>query len=336
MTQPGEVRIAPRAALGLRQDRHRGLRPRARRARGRARLDRRHRLRAAGGGPRRSARSRTSRASPRSWAAASRRCTRGSTPGCSRCATTRPTWSPRPSRTIEFVDLVCVNLYPFEATAARRGVTEHEVIENIDIGGPTMIRAAAKNFGFSAVVVKPESYDAILQELDESDGRLSLSTRESLAVEAFNYTARYDTAIARWFVEKHDDFPPMMLSAYEKVDRPRLRREPAPAGRLLPPGRRPHGRALDGAPARRQGAVVQQRARPQRRAAARRGVRAAGVRDHQAQQPLRLRGRRHGAGGLSARVRVRPAVGLRRRDLPQPSGRRAARRGDLEPVRARS
>src|SRR3954451_11507671 len=83
---------------------------------------------------------------------------------------------------VEFVDLVCVNLYPLEAPAARRGVTEHEVIENIDIGGPTMIRAAAKNFGFSAVVVKPKSYDAILQELQESQGRLSLATRESLAV----------------------------------------------------------------------------------------------------------------------------------------------------------
>src|SRR3954470_13180929 len=118
---------------------------------------------------------------------------------------------------VEFVDLVCVNLYPFEATAARRGVTEHEVIENIDIGGPTMIRAAAKNFGFSAVVVKPESYDAILQELAESGRRLSLATRESLALEAFNYTARYDTAISRWFVEKLDDFPPIMLNAYEKV-----------------------------------------------------------------------------------------------------------------------
>ncbi|HEX6391072.1 MAG TPA: bifunctional phosphoribosylaminoimidazolecarboxamide formyltransferase/IMP cyclohydrolase, partial [Solirubrobacteraceae bacterium] len=118
---------------------------------------------------------------------------------------------------VEFVDLVCVNLYPFESWAGRRGVTEHEVLEHIDIGGPPMIRAAAKNFAFTAVVVKPESYDAVLQELRDSDGRLSLSTRESLAVEAFNYTARYDTAIARWFVEKHDDFPPVMLNAYEKV-----------------------------------------------------------------------------------------------------------------------
>src|ERR671921_1555931 len=75
---------------------------------------------------------------------------------------------------VEFVDLVCVNLYPFEATARRRGATEHEVIENIDIGGPTMIRAAAKNFAFAAVVVNPASYDAILQELTDTAGKLSL------------------------------------------------------------------------------------------------------------------------------------------------------------------
>jgi phosphoribosylaminoimidazolecarboxamide formyltransferase / IMP cyclohydrolase len=118
---------------------------------------------------------------------------------------------------VEFVDLVCVNLYPFESTAARRGVTDHEVVENIDIGGPTMIRAAAKNFGFAAVVTSPASYDAVLTELQESDGRLSLTTRESLAAEAFTYTARYDTAIARWHVERQDDFPALLMSAYEKV-----------------------------------------------------------------------------------------------------------------------
>jgi phosphoribosylaminoimidazolecarboxamide formyltransferase / IMP cyclohydrolase len=118
---------------------------------------------------------------------------------------------------VEFVDLVCVNLYPFEATAARRGATEHEVIENIDIGGPTMIRAAAKNFPFAVVVVNPASYDAVLQELTDAEGRLSLATRESLAVEAFAYTARYENAISRWFGEKHDDFPPLMMSAFEKV-----------------------------------------------------------------------------------------------------------------------
>jgi len=118
---------------------------------------------------------------------------------------------------VEFVDLVCVNLYPFEAWAGRRGVTDHEVLEHIDIGGPTMIRAAAKNFAFTAVAVKPESYDAVLQELREEDGKLSLQTRESLAAEAFAYTARYDTAISRWFAEKQGDFPELMMSAYEKV-----------------------------------------------------------------------------------------------------------------------
>src|SRR4051794_31563145 len=77
---------------------------------------------------------------------------------------------------VEFVDLVCVNLYPFERTAARRGATDHEVLEQIDIGGPAMIRAAAKNFAFSAVVTRPEMYDAVLQELDDAGGRLSLGT----------------------------------------------------------------------------------------------------------------------------------------------------------------
>ena len=63
---------------------------------------------------------------------------------------------------IEFVDLVCVNLYPFERTAGTRGVPESEVIENIDIGGPTMIRAAAKNYGFTAVVTRPEMYLSLI------------------------------------------------------------------------------------------------------------------------------------------------------------------------------
>jgi phosphoribosylaminoimidazolecarboxamide formyltransferase/IMP cyclohydrolase len=118
---------------------------------------------------------------------------------------------------VEFVDLVCVNLYPFERTAARRGVTEHEVIEQIDVGGPAMIRASAKNFPFTAVVVQPESYDAVLQELRDLDGRLSLPTRESLATQAFSYTARYDSSISGWFQEKQDDFPSLLMGSYEKV-----------------------------------------------------------------------------------------------------------------------
>jgi phosphoribosylaminoimidazolecarboxamide formyltransferase/IMP cyclohydrolase len=131
---------------------------------------------------------------------------------------------------VEPVDLVCVNLYPFERVAARRGVRDAEVIEHIDIGGPTMIRAAAKNFKFAAPVVSPASYDAVLDELRIADRRLSLATREFLAAEAFVYTARYDTAIARWFQERHEDFPPLMVRAFERVIE-------------LPYGENPHQRA---------------------------------------------------------------------------------------------
>src|SRR5439155_25540715 len=102
---------------------------------------------------------------------------------------------------------------PFECTRARRGVTDHEVVEQIDIGGPTMLREAAKNFPFAAAIASPESYDAVLQELRESDGRLSLGTREWLAAEAFAATARYDTAIARWFAERAEDFQPLFVRA---------------------------------------------------------------------------------------------------------------------------
>ena len=118
---------------------------------------------------------------------------------------------------VEPIDLVCVNLYPFERTAATRGVDDEEVVENIDIGGPTLIRAAAKNHPFAGVVVEPESYDAVLEELTASDGHLSEPTREALAMEAFSYTARYDAAISRWYSEREDDFPPLWVRAYEKV-----------------------------------------------------------------------------------------------------------------------
>jgi len=118
---------------------------------------------------------------------------------------------------VEWIDLVCVNLYPFERTAAQRGVSESEVIENIDIGGPTLMRAAAKNHAFVAVVARPESYDAILEELRDTGGTIAMPTREALAADAFALTARYDTAISRWFQEKSEDFPPLYIRAYEKV-----------------------------------------------------------------------------------------------------------------------
>jgi phosphoribosylaminoimidazolecarboxamide formyltransferase/IMP cyclohydrolase len=119
---------------------------------------------------------------------------------------------------IEPVDLVCVNLYPFEQTLARGDATPREIVENIDIGGPTMIRAAAKNSAFAAVVVDPEDYDGVLAELRGSGGRLSLSTRERLTAVAFATTARYDAAISRWFSGRaYEGFPPRWASSYEKV-----------------------------------------------------------------------------------------------------------------------
>jgi phosphoribosylaminoimidazolecarboxamide formyltransferase/IMP cyclohydrolase len=119
---------------------------------------------------------------------------------------------------IEQVDLVCVNLYPFEQTVARGDASEEEVIENIDIGGPTMIRAAAKNSAFAAVLVDPGDYERVLGELRESDGRLSLQTRKTLAAKAFACTARYDAAISTWFAAREGDgFPASWRESYEKV-----------------------------------------------------------------------------------------------------------------------
>lgn len=114
------------------------------------------------------------------------------------------------------IDLVCVNLYPFEQTVAREGVEPLEAIENIDIGGPTMIRAAAKNHEDVAVVVRPESYDAVVEELKQCDGEISASTRHWLANEAFAQTARYDASISLWFSESYETFPEHRVLAFEK------------------------------------------------------------------------------------------------------------------------
>ncbi|HEV3094431.1 MAG TPA: bifunctional phosphoribosylaminoimidazolecarboxamide formyltransferase/IMP cyclohydrolase [Solirubrobacteraceae bacterium] len=120
---------------------------------------------------------------------------------------------------IEPVDLVCVNLYPFEQTVACGDSSDAEIVENIDIGGPTMIRAAAKNHAYAAVLVDPADYAPTLTELRESGGRLSMATRERLAGKAYACTARYDAAISSWFAMHTyaGAFPPTWSDSYEKV-----------------------------------------------------------------------------------------------------------------------
>ncbi len=119
--------------------------------------------------------------------------------GSSSSATTRTTWRRPPQHGIEGIDLVVVNLYPFEEVVAKAGAADPEIIENVDIGGPAMVRAAAKNHAHVAVVTRPAQYGALLGEMDAFAGSLGLATRRALAGAAFARTAEYDAAIAAYF-----------------------------------------------------------------------------------------------------------------------------------------
>jgi len=113
------------------------------------------------------------------------------------------------------LDMVVVNLYPFEATVARAGVTVEEARSNIDIGGPCMIRASAKNYLRVASVVDPADYAPLLAFLKANDGRLSLVKRFELACKAFALTARYDAAISEFLARQNPESVP---SVYSLVD----------------------------------------------------------------------------------------------------------------------
>jgi phosphoribosylaminoimidazolecarboxamide formyltransferase/IMP cyclohydrolase len=112
-------------------------------------------------------------------------------------------------------DLVCVNLYPFSEVAGRFGVRPEDAVEMIDIGGPSLLRGAAKNFAHVAPICRPERYPSILEELRER-GDVSLETRRALAAEAFSTTAAYETAIAHWFADV-DAFPETLVTSFDKV-----------------------------------------------------------------------------------------------------------------------
>jgi len=129
---------------------------------------------------------------------------------------------------IEPFDLVCVNLYPFAQVAGRKDVREEEAVEMIDVGGPAMLRAAAKNFVHVAPVCLLARYGPVLDEL-RLDGDLSAQTRRELAAEAFAHTAAYEASIAGWFADR-ETFPPRLIVSLERE-------------RDLPYGENPHQRA---------------------------------------------------------------------------------------------
>ena len=126
---------------------------------------------------------------------------------------------------IEPIDLVAVNLYPFRETTARKGVADHEVIEQIDIGGPSMVRSAAKNFAAVMVVVDPNDYGRVLAGLRAGDDDLDL--RRLLAEKAFAHTAAYDAAIASWFAQQRaEKFPPTVTLSVTRQQKLRYGENP--------------------------------------------------------------------------------------------------------------
>ncbi|HET9182482.1 MAG TPA: bifunctional phosphoribosylaminoimidazolecarboxamide formyltransferase/IMP cyclohydrolase [Candidatus Angelobacter sp.] len=132
---------------------------------------------------------------------------------------------------IQPIDMVVVNLYAFEKTAAKPGVSFDELIENIDIGGPSMVRSAAKNFRDVAIVTSPDDYSSVAEEMSQSGGELSLATRWRLAQNAFNTTAAYDRAISSTLAsisldgaagkfnvpEVESAFPPALDFSFSKI-----------------------------------------------------------------------------------------------------------------------
>ena len=124
---------------------------------------------------------------------------------------------------IQAIDLVVVNLYPFAQTISREDCTEELAIENIDIGGPAMIRSAAKNFNDVMVVVDPADYQGVIRTLD--DGETELEMRKQLAIKAFRHTAQYDATVSG-YLGREDEFPDSLTLVYEKLDELRYGENP--------------------------------------------------------------------------------------------------------------
>ncbi|MCO4130328.1 bifunctional phosphoribosylaminoimidazolecarboxamide formyltransferase/IMP cyclohydrolase, partial [Enterobacter kobei] len=113
------------------------------------------------------------------------------------------------------IQLVCVNLYPFQATIAKEDVTVEDAIENIDIGGPTMLRASAKNHQYVTVVVDPSDYSIVVDEL-KAAGEVKFETRRKLAAKVFRHTAAYDSMISQYMSDlSGEENPESLTVTYE-------------------------------------------------------------------------------------------------------------------------
>lgn len=132
---------------------------------------------------------------------------------------------------IEPIDLVCINLYPFEATVAKPGCTFEEAIENIDIGGPSMVRSAAKNNKFVTVVTSPSQYGHVIEEMNQNAGSIGENTRRDFARAAFAKTAAYDGAISK-YLNQHEsvEYPEKVNLAVEKAGELRYGENPHQSG----------------------------------------------------------------------------------------------------------
>lgn len=134
---------------------------------------------------------------------------------------------------IKMIDLVAVNLYPFAQTIAKPDVTLVDAIENIDIGGPSMVRSASKNFASVTIIVDPSDYETVLREMRENDGETTENTRAQLSAKAFAHTAAYDTMIANYLRGKFmptDAFPGLVDLRFEKVQELRYGENPHQSG----------------------------------------------------------------------------------------------------------
>ena len=235
---------------------------------------------------------------------------------------------------------------PLKRQPGKPGVHFEEIIENIDIGGPSMVRSAAKNFQDVAIVTSVADYEAIAQELEQHAGELSLKTHWSLAQKAFATTAAYDTAIANALAEitlddaSHFDisqigqsasFPETLRLQFHKAFDLRYGENPHQKAALYSDG---SGKGVaNGQPTARQGAQLQQHRRSPGRLGSGPGIHRTGLRHHQAHQPLRHRHRSHPGRSLSPRPRVRPGLCFRRCHRRQWRHRRRSRCRDGQDLR---